>query len=95
MQKIYSVIVTHEAEVHENFLFTDKAKAVAKMEEIVEKWRNGTKHSEERFNIHKFNEDSCKKANFTPQYATKMGYGYQYGEWEYGYVELIECVVEN
>ena len=84
---IYSVIVSHEAEVHENYLFTDKAKAIAKMEEVVERWRNGEKG--DNFEITKFSNRS--KANFTPQYKTKLGYWYQYGEWEYGYVELIEC----
>ena len=92
---IYSVIVSHEAEAHENYLFTDKANAIAKMEEVVEKWRNGGKYSEEAFSIHKFDEDRCKKANFTPQYATKMGYWYADGEWEYGSVELIECKLED
>jgi hypothetical protein len=94
MQKIYSVIVTHEAEVHENFLFTNKEKAIAKMEEIKNEWI-AKNEQEKDFQIEKFDEKGCAKANFTPQYATKMGYGYQYGEWEYGYVELIECVVEN
>lgn len=92
-QKIYSVIVSHEAEAHENYLFTDREKAIAKMEEVVEKWKNGRKWGGNyEFEIHKYNEE--KRVDFTPQYKTKLGYWYNYGEWEYGYVELLECVLE-
>ena len=89
-QKIYSVIVTHEAEVHENYLFTDKEKAIAKMKSIVESWKNGRK--QEDFAIHKYKDGP--HTDFTPQYRTKLGYWYENGEWEYGYVELVECVLE-
>lgn len=89
-QKIYSVIVSHEADVHENYLFTDKAKALAKMEEIRQSWENDNKDI--HFEVFKYNEN--KLANFTPQYATKVGYWYQYGKWEYGSIEVVECVLE-
>ena len=92
-QKIYSVIVSHEAEVHENYLYTDRAKAIAKMEEIKKSWRWGDAI------IHKYREDS--KGDFTPQYATKLGYWYENcgyvcdnGLREYGCVEILECVLE-
>lgn len=88
---IYSVIVAHEAEVHENYLFTDKAKAIAKMEEVVERWRNGNKCGD--FEITKYCDN--RQAGFTPQYKTKLGYWYQYGEWEYGCVEVIECELDK
>jgi hypothetical protein len=94
-KKIYSVIISHEADVHENYLFLDRAKAVAKMEKVVEGWRNGEKYRGEGFSVHRFDEDRCRKANFTPQYATKMGYWYADGEWEYGSVELLECEIEG
>lgn len=91
--KVYSVIVSHEAEVHENYLYTDRAKAIAKMEEIKNSWKY------DKVTIHKYREDN--KGNFTPQYATKLGYWYENdgymsvnGLWEYGYVELVECVLE-
>lgn len=89
-QKIYSVIVAHEAEVHENYLFTDKGKAITKMKSIVENWKNGKKC--DGFVIHKYSDGP--HCPFTPQYETKMGYWYENGEWEYGYVELVECVLE-
>jgi hypothetical protein len=88
-QKIYSVIVSHEAEVHENYLFTDKAKALAKMEEIRWSWENDKNDVD--FEVFKYDEN--KLANFTPQFATKVGYWYQYGKWEYGSVEVVECVL--
>ena len=91
-QKIYSVIVAHEAEVHENYLFTDKEKAIAKMNSIVESWKNGRKCN--GFVIRKYSDYSCYRYPFTPQYETKLGYWYENGEWEYGNVELIECVLE-
>lgn len=84
--KVYSVVVSHEAEVHENYVYTDRDKAIAKMESVVEKWKNSN------FRIHKYREDD--RADFTPQYHTKMGYWYEDGDWEYGYVELVECVLE-
>lgn len=89
-QKIYSVIVSHEAEAHENYLFTDREKAIAKMEAVVEGWRKG--EYGDKVSIHKYRDGS--RANFTPQYKTKLGYWYADGEWEYGYVELLECVLE-
>ena len=88
---IYSVIVSHEAEVHKNYLFTNKAKAIAKMEEVVERWRHGNKCGD--FEITKYSDN--RQAGFTPQYKTKLGYWYQYGEWEYGCVELLECTLED
>lgn len=91
--KVYSVIVSHEAEVHENYLYTDRAKAIAKMEEVKNSWKY------DKVTVHKYCEDF--KADFTPQYATKLGYWYDNdgcmgdnGLWEYGYVELVECVLE-
>ena len=91
--KVYSVVVSHQAEVHENYLYTDRAKAIAKMEEVKNSWRDDS------VTIHKYREDL--KADFTPQYATKLGYWYENdgcmgdnGLWEYGYVELVECVLE-
>lgn len=89
-QKVYSVIVTHESEVHENYLYTDRDKAIAKMKSVVEKWKNGMKQN--GFAINEYRH--CNKANFTPQYKTKLGYWYENGEWEYGCVELVECVLE-
>lgn len=89
--KVYSVIVSHQAEAHENYLFVDKESAIAKMEEVKNSW----KHDE--VTIHKYSENM---ANFTPQYKTKLGYWYENdgdmsdGLWEYGYVELLECVLE-
>lgn len=91
--KVYSVIVSHEAEVHENYLYTDRAKAIAKMEEVKNSWKY------DKVSIHKYRDDF--RADFTPQYATKLGYWYENdgcivdnGLWEYGYVELVECVLE-
>lgn len=89
--KVYSVIVSHQAEAHENYLFVDKESAIAKMEEVKNSW----KHDE--VTIHKYSENMV---NFTPQYKTKLGYWYENdgdmsdGLWEYGYVELLECVLE-
>jgi hypothetical protein len=90
--KMYSVIVSHESEVHENYLYTDRAKAIAKMEEIRNSWENDS------VTIHKYREN---RGHFTPQYATKLGYWYENngyvcknGLWEYGYVEVLECVLE-
>lgn len=89
--KVYSVIVSHQAEAHENYLFVDKESAIAKMEEVKNSW----KHDE--VTIHKYSKNM---ANFTPQYKTKLGYWYENdgdmsdGLWEYGYVELLECVLE-
>ena len=37
-QTIFSVVVSHEAEVQNNYLFTDKEKALAKVEEIKSSW---------------------------------------------------------
>lgn len=91
---IYSVIISHEAEAHENYLYTSKDMAIAKMDEVVERWRDGRKCNEEEFKVIKYNDDLKTRANFTPQYKTKLGYWYQYGEWEYGCVELIECVLD-
>lgn len=92
-QKIYSVIVSHEAEAHENYLFTNREKAIAKMEAVKNSWKH------DRVTIHKYREDY--RGNFTPQYSTKLGYWYENdgcmsenGLWEYGYVELLECVLE-
>jgi hypothetical protein len=90
---IYSVIISHEAEVHENYLFRDKGKAVEKMEEVKDSW------VQDDVTIHKYRDDD--RADFTPQYKTKMGYWYENdgcicenGLWEYGYVELVECTLE-
>jgi hypothetical protein len=88
---IYSVIISHNAEVHENYLFRDKGKAVAKMEEVKDSWVH------DDVTIHKYSDDM---ADFTPQYKTKSGYWYENdGDmsdrlWEYGYVELVECTLE-
>lgn len=92
--KVYSVIVTHEAEAHENFLYTDREKAIAKMEEIKNSWVY------DNVTIHKYKEDFDYTGMFTPQYATKLGYWYENsgdarcGLWEYGYVEMLECTLE-
>jgi hypothetical protein len=89
--KVYSVIVSHQAETFENYLFTDKNKAIAKMEEVKNSWFY------DDIVIHKYDEDL---PNFTPQYKTKIGYSYENegdmanGLWEYGCVEIIECVLE-
>lgn len=91
-QIIYSVIISHQAEVHENYLFTDIDKAIAKMKEVKNSWIH------DGVTIHKYSENN--RANFTPQYNTKLGYWYENdgdmsdGLWEYGYVELVECVLD-
>lgn len=89
--KVYSVIVSHQAEVHENYLYTDKEKAIAKMEEVKNSWFY------DDITIHKYHEEN--RGDFTPQYETKLGYWYENegdmtnGLWEYGCVEIIECVL--
>lgn len=89
-QTIYSVVVTHEAEAHENYLYTDKEKALAKMEQIKASWvrKNVT--------IHPYREGI--NTPFGHQYNTKLGCWYENDGckdlFEYGYVELIECVLE-
>lgn len=92
-QIIYSVIISHQAEVHENYLYTDRAKAIAKMEEVKNSWRY------DGVTIHVYREN-CG-ANFTPQYNTKLGCWYENdgdvgenGLWEYGYVDVVECVLD-
>jgi hypothetical protein len=90
-QIIYSVIISHQGEVHENYLFTDKGKAVAKMEEVKNSWIH------DDVTIHKY---GGSMADFTPQYKTKVGYWYENdGDmsrvmWEYGCVDVIECVLD-
>lgn len=90
-QIIYSVIISHQAEVHENYLYTDRAKAIAKMEEVKNSWVH------DDVTIHKY---GGSMADFTPQYNTKVGYWYENdgdmsdGLWEYGYVEMLECVLD-
>lgn len=90
--KVYSVIVSHQAEAHENYLFVNKESAIAKMEEVKNSWKHY------KVTIHKYRDTD--RADFTPQYKTKLGYWYENegdmsdGLWEYGYVELLECVLE-
>lgn len=97
-QKIYSVIVSHEAEAHENYLFTDREKAIAKMESVIQSWidKNETKeksiYDKNVFEVHRYADGP--HTDFTPQYRTKLGAWYENGEWEYGYVEILECVLE-
>lgn len=99
-QKIYSVVVSHEAEVHENYLYTDRAKAIAKMESVIQDWiekdkvREKSIYDRNEFGVYRYEEDIDKRADFTPQYKTKLGAWYEFGEWEYGYVEILECVLE-
>ena len=99
-QKIYSVVVSHEAEVHENYLYTDKAKAIAKMEKVIQGWidtdikREKSIYDRNDFGVYRYTDDISKRAEFTPQYKTKLGAWYENGEWEYGYVEILECVLE-
>lgn len=82
---IYSVIVSHEAEIHENHLFTDKARAIAKMDEIVQSWRDRGAE------IHRLEMTPSQETAFGSQYGNKLGYWYESGVWEYGCVDLIEC----
>lgn len=90
--KVYSVIVSHQAEAHENYLFVDKESAIAKMEEVKNSWKH------DKITIYKYSEND--RADFTPQYKTKFGYWYENdgdmsdGLWEYGCVEILECVLE-
>jgi hypothetical protein len=89
--KIYSVIVSHEGEIHSNYLFTDKASAIAKMEDIRRGWLGMKKiNANEPLLVHEY---SKKMSDFTAQYSTKLGYWYENGEWEYGSVDLIECTL--
>lgn len=90
-QIIYSVIIQHQAEAHENYLFRDKNEAVAKMEEVKNSWRY------KGVTIRKYGEDL---PDITPQYGSKIGYSYENdgdvgenGLWEYGCVEILECVL--
>lgn len=92
---IYSVVVSHQAENHQNFLYTDKAKAVAKMEEIKASWKkvNG-------IIIHPYEHEQIHIDLFGYQYGTKVGFWYENengGEnhmAEYGSVDVIECTLE-
>lgn len=95
-QKVYSVVVSHESEVHNNYLFTDRQKAIAKMEEIVQDWRDkDAKKGKGKISINRyFDMDDYHIRAFGKQYGTKLGYWYGDGEYEYGNVELVECVLE-
>ena len=94
-QTIFSVVVSHEAEVQNNYLFTDKEKALAKVEEIKSSWEKI-----EDVEIHKYKEVEDRPTCFGTQYKTKIGYWYEnegmgYNNLEeYGSVDLIECVLE-
>lgn len=101
MNTIYSVIVSHEAQIHNNYLFTDKDKALAKVEEIKEEWVRKNEEREEplnemaTFGVYHFNPDcGYFERLFGKQYAKSIGYWYENGEWEYGSVTLVECTLE-
>lgn len=94
-QTIFSVVVSHEAEVQNNYLFTDKEKALAKVEGIKSSWEKI-----EDVEIHKYKEVEDRPTCFGTQYKTKIGYWYEYDGMgynnlaQYGSVDLIECVLE-
>ena len=93
--KVYSVIVTHEAEVFNTCVFTDYDKAKAKVESIKAEW-------DKKYGNHKgyqtkpigseMNESIIK--SFGYQYASSFGYHYDNGRFEYGDVVLMETAIE-
>lgn len=94
--KVFSVIITHEAEVHHNWMFTDYEKAKAKVEAIKAEWDKkygANKHYEVNAFTPRGNDDYIVKT-FGYQYASQIGYRYTDGEYEYGEVVLMETPVE-
>ena len=94
-QIIYSVLLSHQAEVHNVWVYTDKAKAIAKMEDVKQSWGH------DEVTIHTYGENGAMASCFGKQYETKIGYWYendgemgQNGLWEYGSVDLVECVLD-
>ena len=101
MDKIYSVIVMHEAVVHNNYLFTDKDKALAKVEEIKQEWvcKNEVGNTPLKelapFGVYYFEPRlKCYERLFGTQYAGALGYWYENGEYEHGSVTLMECTLD-
>jgi hypothetical protein len=91
---VYSVVISHEGEVHYNFLYVDKESALAKVEEVKKSWELNN------VSINKYSMDETRVKFFGVQYGTKQGYWYMnhsHGDnslYEYGSVDLIECVLE-
>lgn len=94
---IYSVIESHEAEVHHNWLFTDKEKALAKVEQVRSEWvTDSEKEGKDRprsMEIRPY--DIEYPTTFGIQYNGKTGYWYMYGKYEYGSVEMMECDLDG
>ena len=96
MAKVYSVILTHEAEVHNNWLYTDIEKAKAKVESIKDEWvRKGSSLDEcFPFAIHEIKSNEKHISCFGEQYAYQFGYWYENGDYEYGSITIVECELE-
>lgn len=97
MAKVYSVILTHEAEVHNNWLYTDIENAKAKVESIKNEWvKNGSIFDEcFPFAIHEIKVDDGQTKHFGEQYAYQFGYWYENGEYEYGSITIVECDLDT
>ena len=97
MTKVYSVILTHEAEIFNNWLFTDLEKAKAKVEEVKDKWvENGSNWGENyEFELHEIKSNDDNISCFGEQYAHQFGYWYENGECEYGSITIVECDLDT
>lgn len=93
--KVYSVIVTHEAEVFNTWVFTDYDKAKAKVENIKAEWdkKHGNNKDYQTKPIVSNETESIIKS-FGHQYASAFGYHYDNGSFEYGDVVLMETAIE-
>lgn len=94
---IYSVIVSHEASIYENHLYTSLEEARAKVEEVLQYWKSRKHCTSRPLSVHPLFEcgdrELAEKA-WGHQYASQEGWWYEDGEWDYGSVVLMECTLD-
>lgn len=87
--KVYSVILTCEGEVIKNWIFTDREKALEKIENNKDAW------ALEGYIVHPIN--TKEDHPYGTQYANAKGYWFEQntgGDWEYASIVIVESEVE-